>query len=100
MALQLAANLLGKSGVDGVTRTYGDYMPLERTSDESYVAENVEELVSCRLIVEVQRSVVDISEFTHVLMWNAHSVGNFVEFFLSEWRVVDYDSIVEVATLD
>ena len=77
-----------------------DDAPLEGTADEGHVAHHVEQLVACGLVLEVERTVVDISQVGHLFVLHADEVGDVVEGGLRHLAVVDHDGIVEVTALD
>ena len=56
--------------------------------------------MSCWLIVELKRLVIEISQFAYSFVGDAHQVGNGVELFLLHGCVVDDNGIVKVSTLN
>ena len=86
--------------IDHVTRLCSDYTTLDELSDEGEVANDVEELVACRLIVPCQRTLLDISESIGTRSLSTDSMSELVELCLFNLLVVDDYSIVKVAALD
>ena len=100
LVFDFATNLLGEGSVDGVARTSGNDTTLQRTADESYIAQDVKELMACGLILRSQRYIIDIAELAHTLVGHIHQVGQTVKFSLFHRTVIDYYGILKVTTLD
>ena len=67
---------------------------------KSEVANDVEQLMSSRLIAPSQRLVVDIAKLGSIHSWYAKRVSQLVISFLRQLPVVDDNGVVEVASLD
>ena len=100
MLSDFATHLACKLVVDCVSRTCGDDSTADRLADKCHVADDVEQLVACRLILPNKRLSVKITKFLCVAMLCANHVGKFVECILRYFSLVDNDSVVEVAALN
>ena len=76
------AHLTCKLIVDGMSRTSGDDTALDGFADKSHVANDVEELVACALILPYKRLVLDITEIVGVAVLHLDHVGQLVELLL------------------
>ena len=100
----MLANLLthqaGKLIVDGMTRTGSDDATLDRLTDKSHIADNVEKLMTCAFVLPLQRSVLDIAQLVGIHARNLKMVGELVKLSLLYLALIDHNGIVEVATFD
>ena len=81
-------------------RTTCDNTAFERTAYQGHIAHDIEQFMARRFVFKFQRPVVEITEFTGILMGGSHQVGNMVELFLREFLIVYNDGVVEVASLN
>ena len=100
MLANLAAHEACKLVVDGVTGACGDDATLDRLADESHVADYVEQLVACALVVPNKRLVLYVAKLSSVATLYVNHVCKRVETLLSGLHLVDDDGVVEVAALD
>ena len=99
-AFDVAAQQLGQLGVDGVAGACGYDAALEGSAYQGDVADDVKQLVACRLVVGLEGLLVDETELADMLVGHVHQVADMVKMLLAEGRVVDDDGVVKVAALD
>ena len=96
----LLTHQTGELIVDGMTRTSGYDAALDGFADESHIADDVEQLVACALIVPLQRLVLDVTQIGSIAMLYVEHVGQHIEALLSGLALVDHDGVIQIATLD
>ena len=67
---------------------------------ERHVIDDIEQLMACRFIVPYQGAVVDISKFGCIHTGDVHGISQAVVAVLRHLTLVEYDRVVEVASLD
>jgi len=75
-------------------------MPLDGFSYQGYVTHQIEQFVSGRFIVVKYGFVVDVPQFIDNFMGNIHHIGYTVQLFLTNFLIVNYQSVIQVSTLD
>ena len=80
--------------------TSGDDAPFDAVAHQGHVADDVQQLVACRLVVPHQWLGLQKAQFGGVVVWCADAVGQLVQFFLALGRLVDDNGIVQVAAAD
>ena len=98
--LDLLADLQAHLVVDLMPRAEGDDTPDDGAADEGEVPEDIEQLVTGRLVGEDDGAVIDVAQLGGYLARYAHQVADLVELRLLHRLVVDHEGVVEVAALD
>ncbi len=65
-----------------MTRTGSDDATLDRLTDKSHVADDVEKLMTCAFVLPLQRSVLDIAQLVGIHARNLKMVGELVKLSL------------------
>ena len=86
--------------VYGVPRACCDDAALDGFSDESHVADYVEQLVACTFVLPYQRLVLYVTDVVSIHVSHSEEVGQLVKTLLSRLTLIDNDGVVEVAALD
>ena len=94
------AYLAGKLVVDGVPRTGGDDASLDGFAYQCQVADDIQQFVAGRFVVPYQGNMVDVAQFGGVHVGNPHDVCQLVVVFLAHLFFVDYDGVVQIASLN
>ena len=90
----------GKTVVDGVARLVGFHAPADGLPDEGKVAEEVENLMACRLVLPLQGAHLEESEVRGIAVGRSELIGEGVELCLRHLAVVDDEGIRQVAATD
>ena len=81
-------------------RTCSNDASLDRLTYQRQIANYVEQFVTGTFIGPYQRFVIDVTQLFSIHVRNSHHIGQFIEVFLRHLAFVDYDSIVQIASLD
>ena len=83
-----------------MARLRGNHTSENGLAHQSKVADDVEQFVTCRLVVPCEGLVVDVPQTGGIHVGNAQRVGEFVVTLLWQFLLIDYDGVVEVTSLD
>ena len=86
--------------VYGMSGTCSNDAPLDRFADESHIADDVKQFMTCTLVVPDKGLVLYVSQFRGVHARYSEEVGKFVELVLFQLSFVDNDGVVHIAALD
>ena len=100
MLAYLLAHHACKLIVDGMTRLGGDDTALDGLAYERHVTDDVEQLVTCRLVVPNQWLVLQIAQFGCLMTLCTSELTQLVEVFLCGLALVDDNCVVKVTSLD
>ena len=100
MLLDFPAHLAGKLVVDGMAWPGGNDATLDGTANEGHVADDVEQLVACTLVLPYQGLVLNVAQLCGITMLHVQHVGQLVELFLRNLALVHDDGVVQVAAFD
>ena len=100
MLTDLPAHLARKLVVNRVSGLGRNDTALDRTAYEGHVSDNVQELMTCRLVLPDQGLMIEKSQLLGIPMGHVDIVCELVETLLGHLLLIDDDSIVQVASLD
>ena len=86
--------------VYGVSGACCNDAALDGFSDESHVADYVEQLVACTFVLPYQRFMLNVTDVVGIHVSHSEEVGQLVKTLLSRLTLIDNDGVVEVAALD
>ena len=83
-----------------MSRLRGNHSAKNGLAHQGEVTDDVEQFVTCRLVVPREGLVVDVAQTGGIHVRDAERVGQFVVAFLWQLALIDDDGVVEVAALD
>ena len=83
-----------------MSRTCGNDTTLDGLTNQSHVANYIEQLVACAFVLPYQRFVLYVTQFGGITMFYVQHVCKHVKTFLGGLTLIHHDGIVKVTTLD
>ncbi len=100
MQANFFAHLTCEFIIDGVSGTRSNDSSFNGFTDQSKIADDIQQFMAGTFVGPYQRFVVNVSQQLGIHVRDSHDVGQLVIVFLGHFTFVDNDGIVQIATLD
>ena len=100
MQFDFFAYLACKLIIDCVSRACCDDASLDGFAYKGKVANDIQQLMTCRFVVPYQRNVIDITQLGGIHVGNTHYVSQFVIIVLAHFFFVDDNGIVQITAFN